>query len=262
MPRNSGCVFCGGAGLTKEHVWPSWLKYVFYMAGPEIVHELLDRNGQLVRLRRSVSLDAQVRRVCGDCNNGWMSRMEDATRPVLEPLIRGEPITLSADHQEVLAKWLTKTGMMLELATHDPTIPSDNYQSFRSRGDPPDFTVVLLSSIADEKGPVLSYMKQDGPLYLRPKVLTDGPLEGIAKAHTAQRTNCYLQTFRLGSFVGQLFWTESTDLARIFEANELSSWHIWAWPNPVAQTWPTTQILDFTLLKAFGERLRLLGNGK
>jgi hypothetical protein len=27
MPQQFGrCIFCGGRGLTKEHVWPKWLR--------------------------------------------------------------------------------------------------------------------------------------------------------------------------------------------------------------------------------------------
>jgi len=59
----------------------------------------------------------QVRSVCADCNNGWMSALEQEARPILEPLIRSHkllgPRTRDA---EILSRWSMKTLMVSEAA--------------------------------------------------------------------------------------------------------------------------------------------------
>jgi hypothetical protein len=45
--------------------------------------------------------------VCGACNNGWMGRIEEQTKHILEPMIKGEFIILDHSNQLQLATWLT-----------------------------------------------------------------------------------------------------------------------------------------------------------
>jgi hypothetical protein len=53
--------------------------------------------------------DQTVKDFCVDCNTGWMSRLEVAAAPILTPLVKDEPSSLSALDQETLAIWATKT---------------------------------------------------------------------------------------------------------------------------------------------------------
>jgi hypothetical protein len=48
-------------------------------------------------------LDAQVRRVCQNCNGGWMSQLEAQAKPLLEPMFDGKPMTLM-DRVQVLER--------------------------------------------------------------------------------------------------------------------------------------------------------------
>lgn len=40
-----------------------------------------------------------VRMVCAECNSGWMSGLEERVKPVLEPMIRGQRVTLNPEQQ-------------------------------------------------------------------------------------------------------------------------------------------------------------------
>lgn len=68
------------------------------------------------------AFDLRVRCVCATCNGGWMSNLETAARPILEPLIHGQTCQLDGPAQQVLAKWAFKTMAMIQF-TH-PTSPS------------------------------------------------------------------------------------------------------------------------------------------
>lgn len=52
--------------------------------------------------------------VCGTCNNGWMGRIEEKTKRVLEPLIKGQFIILNNLDQAQLATWISLKIMVAE----------------------------------------------------------------------------------------------------------------------------------------------------
>ena len=74
--------------LTREHVLPDWLTEIGLDPEPSIHHA-----GPLNRLPRQWSakpFKTTVKMVCASCNNGWLSQLESAVKPVIAPLIRGE----------------------------------------------------------------------------------------------------------------------------------------------------------------------------
>ena len=84
------CIFCGTEGnLSKEHLWPDWLSKLYlrkdseshtfgsksYLNKKEVRDGTYSRPGHLFSLKNRV--------VCVTCNNGWMSRVEEETKPIL-----------------------------------------------------------------------------------------------------------------------------------------------------------------------------------
>ena len=72
--------FCGLSGtLTGEHVLGGWLSKIGLDMTP-VPH----RAGWLNRIGRDLGnrppFRQEVRTVCGDCNHGWMSRLERVRR--------------------------------------------------------------------------------------------------------------------------------------------------------------------------------------
>jgi hypothetical protein len=119
------CIFCGGTPLTKEHVWPKWLR-------PHIVrdqknhHSLvtLAYEGHSEESRRMWGGDPRnrgVRTVCGSCNGGWMSRLQELAKPLVLPLVTGKTIELSTQDQRTLAFWCAMCVMTAEFLNQDRT---------------------------------------------------------------------------------------------------------------------------------------------
>jgi hypothetical protein len=54
--------------------------------------------------------------VCRDCNTGWMSVLEGATKPILRPLILGEERHLTREDQKILAAWVCLKNMVAEFS--------------------------------------------------------------------------------------------------------------------------------------------------
>ncbi len=113
------CTFCGYSGkLTGEHVLGDWLTKIGmdldpapHGAGP------LNRIGRELGVRPPFR--QKVRDVCGDCNNGWMSRLEVVAQRVLTPFILGEPGAISPEDQDAVAAWVQKTALTAMLVSSE-----------------------------------------------------------------------------------------------------------------------------------------------
>ena len=117
------CIFCGGFGLSKEHVWSKWTyalvpnkptdthrrgHYVSSRANPRIIErrEIKAYQGNVNTIR--------LRVVCKGCNNGWMSRLDSAVKPILSPLILGVSTMLNERSQLILSTWIAMKAMVSE----------------------------------------------------------------------------------------------------------------------------------------------------
>jgi hypothetical protein len=88
--------------------------------------------------------------VCKGCNNGWMSRMESRTRPILTPLIQGLPHSISTFDQQYLATWIAKTVMVAEYAHPDHVaVPDRDRLHLLGELAPPDHWRIW---VADYRG--------------------------------------------------------------------------------------------------------------
>lgn len=110
-------MFCGQAGsLSAEHVIPKWLRKSLQIQQP--VREFRGT----AYAGAAETLAVVFHEVCTGCNNGWMEKLESATRPILEPMLLGaapgSSRVLDPDHQALLATWAAKTALLLTLAKY------------------------------------------------------------------------------------------------------------------------------------------------
>jgi hypothetical protein len=107
------CPFCdnfGRAALTDEHLWPAWMLREFEARGATS-----DGSGR----RRKPAIP--VVSVCADCNNRWLSVLENDSKPLLLRMWT-ESLMLDPQEIELLAVWATKTAVALD-AYDLPSIP-------------------------------------------------------------------------------------------------------------------------------------------
>jgi hypothetical protein len=88
------CMFCDQlVARSREDVVPQLLAGELGGTAPFLNDRYTLMHGQLLaaRSKKVGSFAAlKVPRVCAQCNNGWMARMEDRVRPVVSPLVRRE----------------------------------------------------------------------------------------------------------------------------------------------------------------------------
>jgi hypothetical protein len=110
------CVFCGSDDMSKEHIWPDWLSNVLPADEPH--DHKLTRREQGTRIwvadfsQKPYRL--RVGCVCKACNNGWMSAIESAVKPYVEPLIQGRGRQLHTFAQGLIARWAILKALVFD----------------------------------------------------------------------------------------------------------------------------------------------------
>jgi hypothetical protein len=151
------CMFCDRPSGSVAYAWPEWIcRLLIKQQG--VANIGADEAGPdpaiVERMEREV--DSTVTRVCDVCQNGWIQRLEDDVMPFLEPMISGQPITLSHEHQWLLARWSAKTAMVLECTLDTPIrTPRIACEQVRTVGAHSG-TQVLIGRYAGD-GQVLTY---------------------------------------------------------------------------------------------------------
>lgn len=126
--KPEGCIFCGNTPLTGEHIFANWMRQYLDPSATRTNHSVFkyrahsDGTNELVEVGPGVADRAGDHRsrklhiVCGPCNNGWMSRMQEEVKPILVPMLQGNWSRLSNDDQEKLGAWATMTAYVWEAA--------------------------------------------------------------------------------------------------------------------------------------------------
>ncbi len=142
------CIFCGSdKKLSREHVWARWLRNYLkppnpesshYISGSHTEHKIIP--GKL--LRPGTLYSQRLRIVCKQCNETWMSRLQESAKPYIVNLINGW-IKLGYEAQSALSAWSTMFTMVNEFS--DPataTVPQGHRTYFMENlAPPPSWTI-------------------------------------------------------------------------------------------------------------------------
>jgi hypothetical protein len=140
------CIFCLKQANTKEHVWPKWVLAVVDQNRPYRFE--LGNAPEIL-----ISGEFKIRCVCGTCNNGWMSRLEDEVKLCLEPMLRGMMTPLPLSVQTRLSHWAVKIAMVIDAARPNSVAnrfySDEDTRGLKEQGIIPDMTRVELGSFTD-----------------------------------------------------------------------------------------------------------------
>jgi hypothetical protein len=107
------CVFCGNPAGSGEHVYPDWLRKQY---GKTTATVVIEQEGGKNLTFSGALFQQTVKKVCGNCNNGWMHRIEEGVSSYLGDMIlsRNYPVQLDDSRQHALALWAQKTFMVVQ----------------------------------------------------------------------------------------------------------------------------------------------------
>jgi len=142
------CIFCSRRANSKEDLWPKWLvEFVVQHRSSRIEMEFANRPPLTFAGKYVLS-----RCVCKTCNEGWMSKLETGTKPILAPLISDSPCPLDYVQQLALSVWTTKTAMVYECVREkgEPAFYSAaDREHLLTRAMPPPDTLIWIGRYED-----------------------------------------------------------------------------------------------------------------
>jgi hypothetical protein len=134
------CVFCGRTPVTREHLWPDWLRREAQLRDAFEFRIQQDADGVETRdiTFTTPPFTQVVRAVCARCNGGWMSEIEENAKPILQDLIYANGRTLDRDDQRKLASWaFLKACIFDELHPTERAVPTVHRQRLYTYKRPP-----------------------------------------------------------------------------------------------------------------------------
>lgn len=159
MPKKL-CFFCGLPGqMSKEHAWPQWMGRGVEVGSTQTTWSVgygrtaeneLTEYPNVVSKKQGSVLTTRIREVCQNCNNGWMSQLENSVKPLLERLWQPNYVfgrtAIGVDDAAVLAAWAAKTAWIRERASQGRVTPTaEMRRRLMDTQMPPGFTRVWIA---------------------------------------------------------------------------------------------------------------------
>jgi hypothetical protein len=123
-------------------MWADWLRN--YIPREKLEHHIHstvvfpDKKEEIYYRRAGDPHVRKVRCVCGPCNNGWMSQIQENTKICLVPMLRGSEARLHKRAQTFLASWATMMVMVSEyLDRGKVAVPTTDRRWFFNKKCPP-----------------------------------------------------------------------------------------------------------------------------
>lgn len=160
------CIFCEKPNkVSAEHLFPRWLKKMFpnqdgarWIKAEWMLPDGRRDNTPLnpkAKEKQGSALDFTLRGPCHVCNTGWMSRIEDECKPLLQVLMHGDATTVSVADQRKLSEWAALKTMVYDGADGERgyTIPSAERKIFfEKRVIPPSWKIRIAQSANPQFG--------------------------------------------------------------------------------------------------------------
>ncbi|MEU8811101.1 hypothetical protein ACN6LI_001165 [Streptomyces violaceoruber] len=246
------CVFCGGAPVTNEHVYPRWLAEGFpekMRTGRAILGSYSDKSS--FRRHSGRILTAQVKAVCEPCNSGWMSALEGRVKPYLLPMVKGQIVELPPGAQEVLATWTLKTALMCQvmLPQDQPNLPAELFTDLYRDRQPAEEMKVLCGYMMPPQ-----FLNGPSPMENRSVPRTIRQRRADGSVFEAWAT---VVTIRIGYAIVQLVSAGPKGLR--YELGFEGSYVEPLWPVRETFSWPPRALKTLKEFNVFADPLRQVG---
>ena len=247
------CMFCQEQASSREDIWPQWLTKLFPLSDASRMEA--ERGGQkLSTWQKKTPQLLLARCVCGNCNSGWMSKLEVEMKPIVESILDEQLRFLDVSSQAVIAVWAIKTAMALEaLYPERMFFYSENErQNIRAVSAIPERTSIWIAKCVNQPN-----------IYSAGKDLRTAPGDNEAKAYVTTMAFCSLAI--QVAFIRALA-NLPKEIPITYDSRE-GPWDktlLQVWPIiPYSQQWPPSFGLDGECgLEALIERLSPVVNGQ
>jgi hypothetical protein len=126
------CVFCGGRANSVEHIFKRDFKKTLDIIPFEREYSHVDIEGNTTS-RPDPLFELKVRRVCRECNSGWMNDLDMHVEPwVVDP---DDQAAFHACHPGEFRRWAIKLGLMRSLIDNPRAVPAHDAQALYAGDD-------------------------------------------------------------------------------------------------------------------------------
>lgn len=140
--------------MSREHVVPKWLSITGAADGGG--QYIIAREGREIR---TPMIEVVTRRVCENCNTGWLSRIESGAAPVLKGLLDASSKTISEVERWIVARWFTKTILTAQLAltarSDTGILHPQDYRTFFDHAQPFNNQFTMIAGYQGPLPPIL-----------------------------------------------------------------------------------------------------------
>jgi hypothetical protein len=204
IPGSRTCIFCGEAlrgrrERSNEHIFPDWLQQYLGLRNQALYEACYNVDGKrdTTHLREHTFHSHVSGLVCSRCNQGWLSELENQTKPLLIPLVEGtrEGYMTFAECRTI-AEWLYKTALTLHsvILTGDSAIPGEHYASFFRKRSIPEGVFIAIAPISVGSEDDLYWIQNEGWI-------------GTAKSVAAATLKEYfMRSYKITMRAGRLAW--------------------------------------------------------
>ena len=249
------CIFCGSSNrIHREHFISDWMKhYLPWHPRDSHVRGLVTSSRGTPRIKgiRAIKKHTgsitgiRLRAVCQDrCNGGWMSRLEQRAKPILIPLITGQPLVLAQNQQRILSAWITMKIMVAEFEHATDVVSMQNERDLvMNSARAPDNWQIWIGHQSGGPRWLLGYSRQSATLWV-----------GTPPERQSEEIELPKNTQFVTIGIGQLFIQAiSTTVAGLsFDpkpANALFQKQIW--PYRSGMLWPCLRISSDAAVENF-----------
>lgn len=250
------CIFCRNFGVSKEHVFPDWLKKLFRRDDSTThTYGTIDES-QIIGIprinekhRSGHAGSNTVRVVCEHCNSGWLSQLELRTKPFLIPLILGERVEMTPEFQKAIALWAAKTAMTAEMVRPRENGITQTEKSFlKNRLLPPPNWIIWVAGYAGGRWRELGMGQHRGQI-------TASPIP------RPNRVMNYIQatTLGMGHIVFLIVSTNWKSAPKTFARFDGNGFYQICPPRPRSILWPPARLLNDPQINEMANILNLSG---
>lgn len=244
------CPFCGAdRELTNEHIWPDWLRRRYPGIG-KLPHKYSWGGGKIPdgeRHYKTPPFRLKARAACQPCNNEWMSRLDDAAKPLIIPMLEGRGKELHPHGQRILARWVLLKTMAAEfLPEVNRVTPLKRYEQLYATRDTDEVPTGVEVWIAScDTGPLKA--EETGGIERREWVLT------LENGPNGLELNAYLATYSIGHLVLQIFGCDDRVWpAGLAPKGDLARCVRRIYPEPSSFIWPPGPSLTLLGVREWG----------
>ena len=158
------CLFCA-TPLTErgpENAIPQWLRDYLGVRHEDVLQAIAQTESGTLRQQRSHALVEAP--ICRECDDGWMSDLENQIRPLLIDLMSGQRSLLALSPQErlLVGRWTAKSAFVLgnSVQTQEEAVPVDHPQTLKEISDTLPAGVGVFANQHDHTGQ-FSYVQKN-----------------------------------------------------------------------------------------------------